>query len=139
MQDEFFLCKIARRNRFELYFQNLHLTLYSARNTRAEELVESMGSPTGGQAIERPKGAHPTVSEANGIALNACKPDHPDATLADQVGVLFPTANLRATYVARVVANSKSMGFKMPPGKVPTGDANTIRDVRDAVQADAVA
>ena len=98
-----------------------------------------MGSPTGGQKLERQKGDRPTVSEANGIALNSCKPDHPDATLADTVGVLFPTANLRGTYVVRVVANSKKLGFTMAPGKVPIGDTNTIRDVRDAVQANAVA
>jgi len=84
-------------------------------------------------------GAHPTTAQANQIVLNACRPEHPNATLNDTVGGLFPLAKERSIFASRVVANGKSAGFTLDPGKVPIGDTDTLGTVAAAVVTNATA
>src|SRR5579872_4275192 len=62
-------------------------------------------------------GAHPTTSQAANIVLASCLPEHPNATLNDTVGGLFPLANQRTIFASRVVGHTKDAGFKIDPGK----------------------
>ena len=82
-------------------------------------------------------GAHPSTGQANQIVLDACKPKHPDATLADTVGGLFFLSSERSIFATRVVANAKSDGFNMPLNKVPIGDTDTLGAVASAVVTNA--
>lgn len=88
---------------------------------------------------EPPAGTHPTGEQADAIVLASCNQQFPNATFGDKIGGLYPLPDQRSSFVDRVVDNAKNKGFKMPSGKVPTGDDNTLGDVSDAVAANAVA
>jgi hypothetical protein len=80
---------------------------------------------------------HPTVQQANEIALKACAPEFPNATLTDTVGSLYPLVSARSIFAGRVATNAKAMGFTLDAGQVPTGDTNTLGDVSAAILTNA--
>jgi hypothetical protein len=82
-------------------------------------------------------GAHPSTAQADQIVLNSCKPEHPNATLNNTVGGLFPLPKERNIFVSRVVANTRSAGFTIAAGKIPIGDTDTLGTVAAAVVTNA--
>jgi hypothetical protein len=90
-------------------------------------------------AIKLQPGTHPTAEQAASIVLTSCAPEFPKATLADSIGKLYPLPDQRSTFSDRIVDNSKDNGFTIAPSKIPLGDNNTLRDVSNAVQTNAVA
>jgi hypothetical protein len=84
-------------------------------------------------------GTHPTLAQAFQFVFDACAAQFPNATQNDKIGKMYPLQSQRADFASDVVQNSKNAGFKMDPGKVPTGDSDTLQTVAVAVTTNAVA